>query len=518
MGLEPYFAWYYENDMSQNSFNDRPEAAQIPSDLPQGNPPSPGQTPTTPQTTIPTMQQTPPSGSLPTQRPIGQTVLPQPSVQNTLSQYRPPVKPPDDTKALTIFAIVTVIVVIVVIIASIVILFGGSDEERPVTTVTPDVSTGVSPDTPVVSPVIPVAGVHKDSVLKSADRGQSFETFFFIATTTELKAIDVLNITFYPNQQDKILVSTYDDGLFLSQDAINQWEPIPFPPQQIHSFLLDSADPDDRAFASGVVNRNGRIFRTEDQGETWRVVYAEPGDNTVVSSLTQDPRNNNIIIAGTSAGTLIRSTDGGDTWKNIGQKISGKISRFDHDSTRASFAYLLVQGGKIYHSTDGGVNWIDWEEIKSQEIKDLNDLVRQLSREKDTAGVALVREQIAALQERNKTERRPSGIVFITADPNRSGVLYAGLTRGLYRSTDYGKYWEKINIIESAERFPIMSVAVNPENSDEISFVAGNAFYRSANYGSTWAVTPLDKTRNASFVAYDPFDPTQIYVGLSAKK
>jgi hypothetical protein len=97
-------------------------------------------------------------------------------------------------------------------------------------------------------------------------------------------------------------------------------------------------------------------------------------------------------------------------------------------------------------------------------------------------------------------------------------VLYATLSKGVYRSSNFGKYWKQINIIESAERYPIPSVAINPDDSNEISFVAGDTFYRSTNYGSTWSVTPLDKTRNASFVAYDPFDTTIIYLGLSAKK
>ena len=416
-----------------------------------------------------------------------------------------------ENKNIAIFLGVAIVVFIVVLIAGLVILFGGSDKSS---------SSGEQATTKTaVQDVEPVVlGVNKDSILKSIDSGKSFETYLFIATESNLGAVDVLNITFHPETKDRIVVSTYDDGLFLNENGVNKWEPIVFPQQKIYSFILDEEDPDNRAFASGVISENGRIFRTDDGGESWSTVYAEPGNKTYVSALTQDPLNGNIIIAGTSAGTLVRSVDGGDTWKNIGQKISSAISYFTHDSAKNSLTYLLMKGGKIYHSYDSGVTWLNWEEEKVKEIKAINTRASELYKAGDKEGSQYLKDQAKALQTRNRTEKTPSGIIYIIADPNRSGVLYASLAKGLYRSTDYGKFWSKVNIIESAEKFPILSIAINPNNSDEISFVSGNSFYRSVNYGSTWAITPLDKTRNASFVAYDPYDPSTIYVGLSAKK
>lgn len=419
-----------------------------------------------------------------------------------------------ENKNIIIFIGISIFVIFIVIIGGLIVIFSGGSKGGTATN--SDELQIITPETQKVEVVVP--GVEKDSILKSVDSGLSFETYFRVVTNTEPGSIDVLGIAFHPEVKDKIVVSTYDNGLFLNENNINLWQPVSFPPQKIYSFLLDKKDPDNRSFASGVVSGNGRIFRTDDGGYSWRVVYAEPGLNTYVSALVQDPLNSNIIIAGTSGGTLVRSVDGGDTWKNIGQKISSSISQFTHDSVMSSVTYLLMKGGKIYHSYDAGLTWLNWEEEKTKEIKSLNDQASAASRAGNKDGAQYLKDQVKAIQERNKTEKTPSGIINIVADPNKSGVLYASLSKGLYRSTDYGKYWKPINIIESAEKFPILSVAINPNDSNEISFVSGNSFYRSVNYGSTWAITPLDKTRNASFVAYDPFDPTIIYLGLSAKK
>jgi photosystem II stability/assembly factor-like uncharacterized protein len=418
----------------------------------------------------------------------------------------------NDKKNLAIYITIAVIVLVTIIAGSAIFLIGKSDDEAVGQSELP---TDIAGKQGVVD--VPV-GIEKESILRSIDSGLNFETYFRINTEEELGDVDVLGISFYPEVKDKIIVSTYDDGLFLNENKRNQWQPIIFPPQKIYSFILDKKDPDNRAFASGVVSENGRVFRTEDKGETWRIVYAEPGTKTYVSALTQDPVNNDIILAGTSGGTLVRSIDGGDTWKNIGQKISSSVEQFTHDSTKTSFVYLLMRGGKVFHSYDAGITWLNWEEEKAEEIKSLNERANKLSRSGDKTGSQYLKDQIKAIQERNKTEKIPSGIINIVADPNRTGVLYASLSKGLYRSTDYGKYWKPINIIESAEKFPILSVAINPSNSDEISFVSGSSFYRSVNYGSTWAVTPLDKNRNISFVTYDPFDSATIYLGLSGEK
>jgi type II secretory pathway component PulJ len=368
-----------------------------------------------------------------------------------------------------------------------------------------------------VQPGASFSGTEMDSILKSADSGRTFSTHFSVAKDEDLGAVDVLTISFNPKRSNYITVSTYDDGLYLKQSPLNQWYPVTFPPKQIYSFIINNKDPDNRAFATGVHEKNGRIYRTRDRGATWQSIYAEPGNGSVVSAITQLPEDPEVIIAGTSKGTLIRSTDSGDTWMNIGQSISGRIENFTHDATKDKMIYLL-SNKKIYHSKDDGRSWSNWEDIKAQEIKDLKAEATEAKKEGDDSEYEDLQEEIDELTERNKEEKTPSGIVYIVADPSDSGVLYAGLSKGLYRSTDYGKYWKKINIIESAEQFPIPSIAINPKDSDEISFVSGNSFYRSTNYGSTWAVTPLDKTRNASFVAYDPFNTSTIYIGLSAKK
>ena len=358
----------------------------------------------------------------------------------------------------------------------------------------------------------------RGSIWKTSDGGHAFEVKSKIDETTYISKADILSVSYHPGKEKVAYVSSVDNGIFKTEDAGESWKPIAFPPKRIYSFILDKNDPDNRMFASGVVGGWGKIFRTENGGEDWDAAYTEPGEKTTITDLSQHPKDTNVIFAGTSAGTVVKSVDAGDTWKNVGDKVDGTVSHFDFDSDKKLSLYLLAYEKKFYYSKDGGIVWVDWEEEKKKEVQDIRDKAAEASSGGNASLAASLNKKAADLSERNRENMMPDGIVSIAADPLVSGVVYAGSKKGFFISKDYGKYWYEINIIESAKEFPIRSIAINPENSKEIVFVAGRAFYKSVNEGETWKVTGLDVDRDASFVSYDPFDSNFLFVGLRSFK
>jgi len=328
---------------------------------------------------------------------------------------------------------------------------------------------------------------------------------------------DILSIAFNPLKQMVIYVSTANDGLFKTENAGELWQPIPFPPKNVYSFILDSNDPDNRMFASGVVGNWGKIFRTKDGGKNWEEVYTEPGDKVPVTSIAQHINDNNIIFAGTKNGTVVKSTDGGDIWKNVGQledykddktkkttigeKIKGNVTDFAFDAKSKASLYLVNYGNKLYYSRNTGGRWIDWELEKKRELE-------KMQRDK------VSQKKIDEYRLKIAKEKMPAGIISAVADPLVAGTVYVGTKNGFFVSTSYGKWWKEINVIESAKKYPIRSAAINPKKSKEIVFVSGKAFYKSIDSGKTWETVGLDVDRDVAFVAYDPFDSNYLFVGL----
>lgn len=354
------------------------------------------------------------------------------------------------------------------------------------------------------------------SIWKSEDGGKTFEPRIDVGEQGKITTADVLAISFLEKKPDDptpptsvpaVYVGTAGTGIFRSENGGQEWEHIPFPPQKIYSFIVDRSDAN-RMFATGVIGKRGKLFRTTDAGETWQDMYSEPGLETVILSLSQHPRDTNVIFSGTSTGTVIKSTDKGDTWLNVGQRINGPVTEIIFDATKPRTVYALAFRQKLWYSENGGVEWIDWEEIKKKEQKECRERERE-SGVKRPAGEPSPCEKIT-----DPKRAMPKGIVTVLADPIRSGRLLAGTGSGLYESTDHGKYWGELNIIESARKFPIRAIGISPKNGQEIVFVAGRAFYKSINNGQTWAVVQLNVDRDISNLQYDLFNPDILYLGL----
>lgn len=329
------------------------------------------------------------------------------------------------------------------------------------------------------------SGAIAGSIWRSSDGGKTFEPKVTVDEKRRITSANVLDISFLfrdasgdlnPQRAPSVFVGTVESGIFKSDNSGDVWEPREFPPQKVYRFIADAVNPE-RMFATGVIGGYGKVFRTKDGGKTWQDVYTEPGGGTVITSLAQSRRNPEVIFAATSSGVVVRSMDSGETWKNVGAGISGPITEIVFDATVPERLYALAFEKKVYRSDDNGLTWKDPIDQSAGSVS-------------------------------------PGAMILLVADPSLSGTLYLGTKTGIMKSKNAGGSWEKLNIIESAEQFAIRSLAISPKNSSEIAFVSGRTFYKSTNGGDTWSVVPLDVDREVSVLAYDPFDPQILYLGL----
>jgi photosystem II stability/assembly factor-like uncharacterized protein len=124
-------------------------------------------------------------------------------------------------------------------------------------------------------------------------------------------------------------------------------------------------------------NEERGVFKTTDGGKTWRkVLYVN--NHTGASDLVMEPGNPNVFYAGTwrvirtpysleSGGDgsgLWKSTDGGETWKNITSakglpKGTWGIVGVAVATSNTDRVYAILENanGGLYSSTDGGQSW-----------------------------------------------------------------------------------------------------------------------------------------------------------------
>ncbi len=173
------------------------------------------------------------------------------------------------------------------------------------------------------------------------------------------------------------------NGAYKSTDAGRTWTRIGLDDtRHIGRVLVDPHDPR-VVFVAALGHAYGPnaergVFRSKDGGESWQKVLFKD-DNTGAIDLAFDPRDSRIIYAalfqtrrppwnvyppsyGPGSG-LYKSTDGGDTWRQVtGHGLpSEKLGRIGIAvaPTAPDRVYLIVDAkeGGVYRSDDAGENW-----------------------------------------------------------------------------------------------------------------------------------------------------------------
>ncbi|PYP60572.1 MAG: glycosyl hydrolase [Gemmatimonadetes bacterium] len=179
-------------------------------------------------------------------------------------------------------------------------------------------------------------------------------------------------------------------------------------------------------------------------------------------------------------------------WRPVGPFRGGRVTAVAGVLDQPLVYYMGATGGGVWKTTDGGLTW-------------------QATSDKDfTAG------SIGAIA---VAPSDPNVVYVGTGESPIRGNLSPG--DGMYRSTDAGKTWAKIGLADAGQ---IAHVAVHPRNADLVYVaVLGHAFgpnttrgvFRSKDGGKTWEkILFKNDSTGAIDLAMDPTNPRILYVGF----
>lgn len=271
-------------------------------------------------------------------------------------------------------------------------------------------------------------------------------------------------------QQDdpKNIVAASSNGGVLASDSHGEnWVVLlsAFSAQDIFINPFDEQE----IFASGSKGKLASIYRSLDRGATWIQVYNEPSGESSVTAMAFDPQDPKIMYAGLSTGTMLKSTDAGDTW----QRYAAFKDRVTDISVTADSVYALSTKSGFHKSLDGAETWTSIKVDKTVKIHNA-----------------------------------------LLVDPDNDSTLYVGSDVGLMRSTDAGETWTKLPLPASLKVSNVTAVQFNPDNSSEIFAAVRSTIYRSSDDGATWRTVQLPTNRVIGDIAIDPEEPNRIFTGI----
>ncbi|GDX88083.1 hypothetical protein LBMAG44_19960 [Gemmatimonadota bacterium] len=261
------------------------------------------------------------------------------------------------------------------------------------------------------------------------------------------------------------------DGVWTTLDAGRTWKRIEYFDVKNHVNRIRIHPTNSNIVWIGVLghafgkNEQRGVFKTTDGGQTWRrVLYRD--DITGISDLSLDANDPNVLYAafwhayrtpwsmnsGGPGGGLFKSTDGGETWRELTANIGlpkglwGKVG-LAVSPAKSSRVWAMIEAdeGGVYRSDDGGATW-------------------------------------AKLNEERKLRQRAWYYTRIYADPKDTNIVY-GLNVSWYRSRDGGKTFAQGIQVPHGDNHDLWIAPDNPERMIEGNDGGANV---STNGGRTW--------------------------------
>jgi photosystem II stability/assembly factor-like uncharacterized protein len=280
-------------------------------------------------------------------------------------------------------------------------------------------------------------GATGGGVWKTTDGGSNWKSIsdkFFGGSIGSVAVAPSDNTILYVGEGENTLRGNVSEGfgIWRSDDAGKSWKHIGLKDTRHIGRIIIHPKNADVVWAATTghlfgPNEERGVFKTTDGGKSWKkVLYVN--NQTGCSELTMEPGNPNVLYAGTwrvqrtpyslesggDGGGLWKSTDGGDTWKNISANKGlpkgawGIVGvTIAPSNTEKIYAIIENKDGGLFMSTDGGDTW--------------------------------------ALQSGdNNIRQRAWYYSKIFVDPKNENVVYA-LNVNFLKSTDAGKTFKNIN-------------------------------------------------------------------------
>lgn len=294
------------------------------------------------------------------------------------------------------------------------------------------------------------------------------------------------------------------EGFWMSTNGGKSWAMTTQRNLEINSIAVHPDDPN-RVFIGtnnyGVMvsNDGGRNFTQTNDGFTSRFTYSVTADVQQPDRLYAATHN-----TATGGGFFFVSNDAGRSWSQSRGMDVNRVRPFvfRQDHANPNQMYLGTNVG-LFRSVDRGLSWTKMIAAKSVRKPVAKKPVRKTAAVK-AVGAPAAPKLVPVLNEKVKV------LEFI---PGRKGLV-AGTDKGIYRSTDLARGWEKLPIPVGLND-NIFAIHVSEARPETIwAGTATSGVLVSRDNGKTWTKTSgaIDNIPVSSITS-DPTRPDYIYVG-----
>jgi len=299
-------------------------------------------------------------------------------------------------------------------------------------------------------------------VYMTADGGDTWLPKVAVPTTQGIKSLanaQVYRIYTDPSDAKAMYLGTRGQGLYYTYDNGESWQ---VSAAMSGKFIYAlSVDPHDKCTV--YVSDGPHVFKTTDCLRTWTVSFTEERPDQRFVALAVDYTNSNTIYGAELGGDVLRSVDGGVSWRTV-KRFNYELRYLLADPNTPNRIYAAAYLKGLQRSDDGGDNWTDL----SSGFGSYSD-----------------------------------GMTFYRMYTNlaQKDSLFWVSKYGILRSDDAGATWTDLKLLTPPGSVNIYSFAANPKNQQELYYTGTilgdknvnvrSTLYRSVDGGKNWVTKKL---------------------------
>lgn len=321
-------------------------------------------------------------------------------------------------------------------------------------------------------------------VFRSNDKGETWQQANMVPTTkgvASLAGVKVYKLFTDPSDPNAIYLGSRGQGLFYSYDKGDSWQKVEALGNRfIYSVVVD---PNNKCII--YVTDGTEILKTNDCTRTWKRVYIEQRGQRIVG-VAVDYGTSNLVFMALGNGQLLRSTNGGDSWRSIKTFNTG-VQHIAADPFTPNRLYVAGLNSGLISTDNGGDSWTPLT-ASLQNFANSLDFYR---------------------------------LIF---HPSDRDTLYWVSKYGILFSKDAGKTWNAMQLLSPPGSVYIYSFAISPKNSKEMYYVGTvfgekganrSTFYKSVDGGSNWVTKKMPTNTVPVTLLIHPDDTNILFMGFT---
>lgn len=321
----------------------------------------------------------------------------------------------------------------------------------------------------------------------TSDKGKSW-------LMTTQRNLEINSIAVHPENPDRVFIGTNNYGVMVSNDGGKSFNPTNdnFTSRFTYSVTVDLEN-SNRLYATtqNTATGGGFFFISSDGGTTWQQAKNLDIARVAPFALLQDRVNPNTLYMGTNTG-MFRSTDRGMNWTQLlpPKPVPAKkpVKRTAKGRTVKSKTPVVVKQETIVIDPNAPIL-----------IPALGEKIKVLARTEDgkngilagtDKGVYRTYDLTKGWEKLSFGEGISESVFVINTSPQQPETIWVGTAiSGVIVSRDGGETWQKTNGITPkhiAEAVPISSITIDPKDSERIYVGTTQTLYLTTDGGKTW--------------------------------